>query len=101
MTQSLSVIQSHSFKKAVKKLHNNQKADLDDAVRAIIDNPELGVQKVGVQKVGDLSSVRIYKFKMLKQLTLLAYQIDDGQLVLTLLMFGTHENFYRDVKLIL
>ena len=99
MTQSLSVIQSHSFKKAVKKLHNNQKADLDDAVRAIIDNPELGVQKVGVQKVGDLSSVRIYKFKMLKQLTLLAYQIDDGQLVLTLLMFGTHENFYRDVKI--
>ncbi|WP_440453305.1 type II toxin-antitoxin system RelE/ParE family toxin [Psychrobacter sp. ASPA161_9] len=96
MTQSLSVIQSHSFKKAVKKLHKNQKADLDDAVRAIIDNPNLGVQKVG-----DLSSVRIYKFKMLKQLTLLAYQIDDGQLVLTLLMIGTHENFYRDVKLVL
>ena len=97
MTQSLSIIQSHSFKKAVKKLHNNQKSDLDDAVRAaIIDHPD-----IGVQKVGDLSSVRIYKFKMLKQLTLLAYQIDDGQLVLTLLMFGPHENFYRDVKLIL
>lgn len=97
MTQPLSIIQSHSFKKAVKKLHNNQKADLDDAVRAIIDHPD-----IGVQKVGDLSSVRIYKFKMLKQLlTLLAYQIDDGQLVLTLLMFGPHENFYRDVKLIL
>lgn len=96
MTQSLSVIQSHSFKKAVKKLHKNQKADLDDAVRAIIDNPNLGVQKVG-----DLSSVRVYKFKMLKQLTLLAYQIDDSQLVLTLLMIGTHENFYRDVKLVL
>ena len=96
MTQSLSVIQSHSFKKSVKKLHKNQKADLDTAVRAIIDNPNLGIQKVG-----DLSSVRIYKFKMLKQLTLLAYQIDNGQLVLTLLMVGTHENFYRDVKLIL
>jgi mRNA-degrading endonuclease RelE of RelBE toxin-antitoxin system len=96
MTQSLSVIQSHSFKKAVKKLHKNQKSDLDDAVRAIIDNPDLGVQKVG-----DLSSVRVYKFKMLKQLTLLAYQIDDGRLILTLLMVGTHENFYRDVKLML
>ena len=96
MTQSLSVIQSHSFKKAVKKLHRNQKADLDAAVRTIIDNPNLGIQKVG-----DLSSVRIYKFKMLKQLTLLAYQIDNGQLILTLLMIGTHENFYRDVKLIL
>ena len=96
MTQSLSIVQSHSFKKAVKKLHKNQKADLDNAVRAIIDDPDLGVQKVG-----DLSSVRVYKFKMLKQLTLLAYIIDDGQLVLTLLMVGTHENFYRDVKLIL
>jgi mRNA-degrading endonuclease RelE of RelBE toxin-antitoxin system len=96
MTQSLSIVQSHSFKKAVKKLHKNQKADLDNAVRAIIDDPDLGVQKVG-----DLSSVRVYKFKMLKQLTLLAYIIDDGQLVLTLLMVGTHENFYRDVKLML
>ena len=96
MTQSLSIVQSHSFKKAVKKLHKNQKADLDNAVRTIIDDPDLGVQKVG-----DLSSVRVYKFKMLKQLTLLAYIIDDGQLVLTLLMVGTHENFYRDVKLIL
>ena len=96
MTQPLSVIQSHSFKKAVKKLHKNQKADLDAAVHTIIDNPNLVIQKVG-----DLSSVRIHKFKMLKQLTLLAYQIDNGQLVLTLLMIGTHENFYRDVKLIL
>lgn len=96
MTQSLSVIQSHSFKKVVKKLHKNQKADLDDAVRTIIDNPELGEQKAG-----DLSSVRVYKFKMVKQLTLLAYRIDDGELVLTLLMIGAHENFYRDVKLIL
>ncbi|MBH0065158.1 type II toxin-antitoxin system RelE/ParE family toxin [Psychrobacter sp. SZ93C1] len=96
MTQSLSIVQSYSFKKAVKKLYKNQKADLDNAVRAIIDDPDLGVQKVG-----DLSSVRVYKFKMLKQLTLLAYIIDDGQLVLTLLMVGTHENFYRDVKLML
>ena len=81
MTQSLSIIQSHSFKKAVKKLNKNQKADLDAAVRTIIDNP-----KLGIQKVGDLSSVRIYKFKLLQQLTLLAYQIDNGQLVLALLM---------------
>lgn len=96
MKSSLSIVQSHSFKKAVKKLHKNQKSDLDDAIRAIVDDPDLGTQKVG-----DLSSVRVYKFKMVKQLTLLAYQIDDGELVLTLLMVGAHENFYRDVKLIL
>ncbi len=96
MTQSLSIIQSHSFRKVVKKLHSNQKADLDNAIRDIIANTE-----IGVQKIGDLSSVRVHKFKMVKQLTLLAYRIDDGQLVLTLLMVGSHENFYRDVKLML
>ncbi|ERL54633.1 MULTISPECIES: type II toxin-antitoxin system RelE/ParE family toxin [Psychrobacter] len=96
MKPSLSIVQSHSFKKAVKKLHKNQKSDLDDAIRAIVDDPNLGTQKAG-----DLSAVRVYKFKMVKQLTLLAYQIDDGELVLTLLMVGAHENFYRDVKLIL
>ncbi len=88
MSQSIRIAQSNSFKKAVKKLHKNQKVDLDNAVRAIADNPNLGTQKIG-----DLSSVRVYKFKMLKQLTLLAYQIDNGQLVLTLLLIGAHENF--------
>ena len=93
---TLTIVQSSSFKKAIKKLHNNQKVDLDNAVRAIAEDPNLGVQKIG-----DLATVRVYKFKMVKQLTLLAYQIDDGELILTLLMLGTHENFYRDVKVIL
>ena len=93
---TLTIVQSSSFKKVIKKLHNNQKFDLDNAVRAIAEDPNLGVQKIG-----DLATVRVYKFKMVKQLTLLAYQIDDGELILTLLMLGTHENFYRDVKVML
>lgn len=93
---TLTIVQSSSFKKEIKKLHNNQKVDLDNAVRAIAEDPNLGVQKIG-----DLATVRVYKFKMVKQLTLLAYQIDDGELILTLLMLGTHENFYRDVKVML
>ena len=93
---TLTIVQSSSFKKAIKKLRNNQKVDLDNAVRAIAEDPNLGVQKIG-----DLATVRVYKFKMVKQLTLLAYQIDDGELILTLLMLGTHENFYRDVKVML
>ena len=93
---TLTIVQSSSFKKEIKKLRNNQKIDLDNAVRAIAEDPNLGVQKIG-----DLATVRVYKFKMVKQLTLLAYQIDDGELILTLLMLGTHENFYRDVKVML
>ena len=93
---TLTIVQSSSFKKTVKKLHNNQKFDLDNAVHAIAEDPNLGMQKIG-----DLTTVRVYKFKMVKQLTLLAYQIDDGELILTLLMLGSHENFYRDVKVML
>jgi len=39
------------FKKAVKKLHNNQKRDLDHAVQAIIGTPSIGTMKVGADPV--------------------------------------------------
>jgi hypothetical protein len=53
---------------------------------------------IGIQKSGDLSDVRVYKFNMVNQLTLIAYSFDDHALVLKLILFGTHENFYRDLK---
>jgi mRNA-degrading endonuclease RelE of RelBE toxin-antitoxin system len=87
------VLQTPSFKKAAKKLKKNQKSDLDDAVRGLMENPVLGEQKKG-----DLSFMRVYKFKMVKQLTLLGYSYEDGAVVLELLTFGSHENFYRDGK---
>lgn len=93
MAKAKSVLQTPTFKKAVKKLKPNQKKDLDAAVRELIDDPTLGDQKKG-----DLAFLRVYKFKMNKQLTLLGYSFDDGALVLELLTFGTHENFYRDIK---
>ncbi|ABG41144.1 conserved hypothetical protein [Paraglaciecola sp. T6c] len=93
MAKITKVLQTSSFNKAVKKLRKNQKADLDDAVRALMENPLLGEQKKG-----DLSFMRVYKFKMAKQLTLLGYSYQDEAVVLELLTFGTHENFYRDAK---
>ena len=87
------VLQTSTFKKAVKKLKKNQKADLDEAVRALVESPMLGEQKKG-----DLSFMRVYKFKMIKQLTLLGYSYEGGAVVLELLAFGSHENFYRDAK---
>ena len=87
------VLQTASFKKAAKKLHKNQKAELDNAVRALMDDP-----LSGEQKKGDLSFMRVYKFKMVKQPTLLGYSYEDGTVVLELLTFGSHENFYRDAK---
>ncbi|WP_081368429.1 type II toxin-antitoxin system RelE/ParE family toxin [Alteromonas mediterranea] len=52
----------------------------------------------GEQKKGDLAFLRVYKFKMVKQLTLLGYSYEDGTVILELIALGSHENFYRDVK---
>ncbi|GHB70430.1 hypothetical protein GCM10008107_19780 [Psychrosphaera saromensis] len=87
------VLQTPSFKRAVKKLHNNQKLELDKEIKKAITDPLLGEPKKG-----DLAFMRVYKFKMIKQLTLLGYSYEDGAIILELVALGTHENFYRDVK---
>jgi len=61
--------------------------------KAVIKDP-----KIGEQKKGDLTFMRVYKFKMVKQLTLLGYSYKDGAIILELIALVTHENFYRDVK---
>ena len=83
-----------SFKKKYKKLHNNQLVDINAAINYIASDVA-----VGQLKKANLSGVRVYKFKMVNQLTLLAYRVEeDGGIVLLLLDFGSHENFYRDLK---
>lgn len=93
MANITQVLQTSTFKKAVKKLHKNQKADLDNAIKKLIEDPLLGQQKRG-----DLSFLRVYKFTMVKQLTLLGYSYEDGTVTLELMALGSHENFYRDMK---
>lgn len=89
----MNITQTSHFRKTVKKLHKNQKKDLDEAVKAIVEYPN-----IGDEKVGNLSGISVYKFKMVKQLTLLAYKYENETITLTLLALGTHENFYRDLK---
>ena len=89
----LQLLQTPSFKKAFKKLHTNQQAEVKEAIRYLMNNPE-----AGEQKKGDLRFLRVYKFKMVGQLTLLGYAYEQERLVLELLALGSHENFYRDVK---
>ena len=88
----MEIFESRSFAKSVKKLHQNQARDLHAAIRIISANPE-----IGQQKRGDLSSTRVFKFSMVNQLTLLAYQWDGKDRVI-LQELGSHENFYRDLK---
>ena len=93
MAKAESVVQTATFKKAVKKLKANQKKELDKAVKELMAKPVLGEQKKG-----GLAFLRVYKFKMNKQLALLGYSFNDGTLTLELMALGSHENFYRDIK---
>ncbi|WP_050980286.1 type II toxin-antitoxin system RelE/ParE family toxin [Halomonas sp. 18071143] len=93
LISATSVLQTPSFKKAVKKLKPNQKKDLDSVIRQLMADPYMGEQKKG-----DLAFLRVHKFKMNKQLTLLGYSFHEGVLVLELMALGSHENFYRDIK---
>ena len=81
-----------SFVRAIKKLHPQQKTDLDAALKLISSDPS-----IGEAKVGDLLGVRVFKFRLSQQQCLLAYRILDEESV-KLLTFGPHENFYRDLK---
>jgi len=87
------VNQSKSFKKASEKLHRNQKDCLNRIIKIIVDDPS-----IGDSKIGDLSGIYVYKFKMINQETLLAYFYNHQTSTLTLLKLGPHENFYRDLK---
>jgi len=89
----MKIVQTRTFARAVKKLHSNQKKELDGAIRAIIAGPE-----TGRDKVGDLAGIRVCKIKLVKQPYLLAYTQDVETITLTLLALGVHENFYRDLK---
>ena len=91
MMEAVRVQQSAMFKRAYKRLHPHQKADVDDAVADIVRDPT-----IGVAKKGDLAGVFVHKFKCNGQLTLLAYEYDPASRLLLLL--GVHENFYRDLK---
>ena len=81
------------FEKLAKKLHRNQIKLIEDAIEAVVKNPA-----VGESKKGDLMGVKIYKFHIYHQLVLLAYLYNEEEQNITFLSFGSHENFYRDLK---
>ena len=91
MNNDVQVHQSTLFRRTYKRLHPNQKADVDNAITEIIKDPT-----VGEPKKGDLAGVFVYKFKSNGQLTLLAYEYDAVSRLLLLL--GSHQNFYRTLK---
>jgi len=87
----MKVLQSRIFAKKVKKLNQKEKSILDDQIKSIIGNPN-----IGNEKKGDLKGIFVHKFKVKTTQYLLAYRIVDENL--ELIMLGPHENYYRDLK---
>jgi mRNA-degrading endonuclease RelE of RelBE toxin-antitoxin system len=87
----MNVVQTPYFKRSYKKLHANHVGPVNEAIRHIAADP-----LSGEEKKGDLGGVRVYKFRVLEQQLLLAYETDKDTLVL--LALGIHQNFYRDLK---
>ncbi len=79
------------FKNYVKKLPRHFQQVILDAVEDVLANPD-----VGKLKKGDLAGFRVYKFMMVRQLTLMDYKVENDSLVLY--QVGPHENFYKNLK---
>ncbi|MGC9215963.1 type II toxin-antitoxin system RelE/ParE family toxin [Acidithiobacillus sp.] len=87
------VRQTRRFSRSYKKLHDKVVADVDAAVAAIAENPD-----IGEKKRGDLAQLWVYKFRSQNHLYLLGYTRDDDVRLVWLEAIGSHENFYRDLK---
>lgn len=90
---SWDIVQTRRFSRQYKKLHDNVAESVDEAVEQISQNPFSGEQKKG-----DLSLLRVLKFRACGQLYLLGYTVDEGIRLVYLESVSAHENFYRDLK---
>ena len=87
------IIQMRRFARQYKKLNDNTARDVDEAEVQVSKKPSLGEKKRG-----DLSDLRVYKFKSKTQLYLLGYTVNEGLRLIYLEAIGPHEHFYRDLK---
>jgi len=87
----MKILQSRSFERKVKKFSKQEKKMLDSQVLKIAKKPS-----VGEEKKGDLRGVFVHKFKIKSTQYLLSYRFVGDNL--ELIMIGSHENYYRDLK---
>lgn len=87
------VMQTRRFARQYKKLYDNTATDVDLAVDAVRQNPD-----IGEKKKGDLATLHVFKFRSGGQLYLLGYTREDNIRLIYLESVGPHENFYRDLK---
>jgi len=87
--REIDVYQSRRFEKILRKLPEPQLKTVDN----IIENPG-----IGELKKGDLSHLRVHKFKINNEQVLLGYSWLESKIEIYLLYLGAHENFYKKMK---
>jgi len=90
----IDIYESRRFTKALKKLPETDLKIIEDEIDKIIEQPE-----IGELKKGDLSHLRVHKFKLNNQQVLLAYSWVKNKLEIHLLQVASHANFYQKMKL--
>ena len=86
------------FVQFIKKAHKPLKLAIEDAVEDVCADPD-----IGELKTGDLSGIRVYKFRFNRQQYLIAYRLPLQEaevefLAIDFYQVGTHENFYASLK---
>ena len=87
----MKIKQTPTFKRKYKKLRKREKEAVDAGIHEIIAAPS-----IGRFKKGDLPDHQVHKVKDKTKEWLIAYNYNAG--TLELIDFGSHENFYRDLK---
>jgi len=86
------------FAQYVKKARKPLQLAIEDAVENVRGDPE-----IGEMKVGDLTGIRVYKFRFNRQEYLMAFRPLRNDLQIEILaidfyQIGSHENFYEELK---
>jgi mRNA-degrading endonuclease YafQ of YafQ-DinJ toxin-antitoxin module len=84
--------QSNRFIKDARRLHQNERDLLDQALQIIANTPS-----VGKSEDHDLVGIFVYKFRAIGRTLLVAY-IFKSENSIQLIKVGPHENFYAELK---
>ena len=88
----MEVTATPTFKRRFKKAVSKEQNAIEEAVEEIVLNP-----LNGSIKKGDLTGFRVFKFKLGNTQLLIAYVYKEPNQI-ELIDFGSHENFYRNLK---
>jgi len=88
----MKLLYSSNFSKNLKKLNKNLFDELQLNLKKIINEPN-----IGSLKKGDLSNLRVLKFKFNNLQYLICYEVIDDDNI-KVIYFGVHENFYQNLK---